>query len=111
MEVEAIYFRLLFPYTIQYLLKNKFLNSFLNKIQVLGRNMTNGELSTSAVHRLIEKAGASRVGDDAVEALRKILEELALRIGKEAWELATHAGRKTVKSEDILLAARRIIRE
>jgi histone H3/H4 len=73
--------------------------------------VTNGELSTSAVHRLIEKAGASRVGDDAVEALRKMLEELAVRVGKEAWELATHAGRKTVKSEDIRLSAKRIIRE
>jgi histone H3/H4 len=73
--------------------------------------MTNGELSTSAVHRLIERAGASRVGDDAVEALRKMLEELAVRVGKEAWELAAHAGRKTVKAEDVLLSAKRIIRE
>ena len=73
--------------------------------------MANGELSTSAVHRLIEKAGASRVGDDAVETLRKILEELAVRVGSEAWELATHAGRKTVKKEDILLSSKRIIRE
>jgi len=73
--------------------------------------MTTGKLSTSAVHRLVIEAGATRVGDDAVEVLRRILEELALRIGKEAWELASHAGRKTVKAEDVTLSARRIIRE
>jgi len=67
-----------------------------------------GELSTAAVHRLIERAGAERVGDDAVEELRNVLEELAVRIGKEAIELAAHAGRKTVKAEDVRLSVKRI---
>jgi histone H3/H4 len=67
------------------------------------------ELSNAAIHRLIEKAGAKRVGDDAAEELGKILEDLAVRIGKEALELATHAGRKTVKAEDIRLATKRFI--
>ena len=35
------------------------------------------ELSTSAIHRLIQKGGAARIGDDAVEELRTILEDLA----------------------------------
>jgi histone H3/H4 len=69
--------------------------------------MRNGELSTAAVRRLIEKAGAERVGDDAVEEMRRILEEYAIRISKEAATLATHAGRKTVKAEDIQLVIRR----
>jgi len=73
--------------------------------------MAGGELSIAAVHRLIEKAGADRVGDDAAEELRRILEELAERVGKKAKDLATHAGRKTVKAEDIRLAIKEIVRE
>ena len=66
------------------------------------------ELSTAAVRRLIEMAGADRVGDDAVEELGKILEEFAVKVGKEATELARHAGRKTVKAQDIQLAIKRL---
>ena len=67
--------------------------------------MTNKfNLSTAAVHRLIRKAGARRVGDDAIEELQKVLEEIAIRIAKEAMELATHARRKTVRAEDIQFA-------
>lgn len=73
--------------------------------------MAGGELSIAAVHRLIEKAGAERVGDDAAEELRRILEELAERIGKKAKDLASHAGRKTVKAEDVRLAVKEMIRE
>ena len=46
------------------------------------------QLSTAAVRRLIEMAGADRVGDDAVEELGKILEDLAVKVGKEATGLA-----------------------
>jgi len=73
--------------------------------------MPGGEVSTAAIHRLIEKAGAERVGDDAIEELRKVLEDLAVRIGKEGLELAVHAGRKTIKAEDIRLAVKRIVPE
>ena len=66
------------------------------------------ELSTAAVRRLIEIAGADRVGDDAVEELGKILEDFAVKVGKEATELARHAGRKTVKAQDIQLAIKRV---
>ncbi|MBS7622654.1 histone family protein [Candidatus Bathyarchaeota archaeon] len=69
--------------------------------------MAEGDLSTAAVHRLIEKAGASRVGDGAVEALREVLEDMAVQISKDAIELASHAGRRTVRAEDIKLAAKR----
>jgi len=53
-------------------------------------------------------AGADRVGDDAVEELGKILEDFAVKVGKEATELAKHASRKTVKAQDIQLAIKRI---
>lgn len=66
------------------------------------------QLSTAAVRRLIEMAGADRVGDDAVEEMGKILEDFAVKVGKEATGLARHAGRKTVKAQDIQLAIKRI---
>ena len=65
-------------------------------------------LSNAVVHKLIEVAGAERIGGDAVEELRKVLEEIAINIGKDAIELASHAGRRTVKLEDIRLSAKRI---
>ena len=67
-----------------------------------------GEISSAAVRRLIRKGGAGRIGDDAAEELRKVIEELAVLIGKEAIELSKHAGRKTVRSDDIRLAAKRV---
>jgi histone H3/H4 len=70
--------------------------------------MAPNELSTAAVRRLIEMAGADRVGDDSVEELGKILEDFAVKVGKEATELARHAGRKTVKAQDIQLAIKRV---
>lgn len=70
--------------------------------------MGESEISTAAVHRLIKKGGAGRIGDDAAEELRKVMEEVAIRVGKEALELASHAGRKTVRAEDIRLAVKRI---
>ena len=73
--------------------------------------MAESEISTAAVHRLIKKGGAGRIGDDAAEELRKVLEETAIRVGKEALELAKHAGRKTVRAEDVRLSVKRIQRE
>lgn len=70
--------------------------------------MAESEISTAAVHRLIKKGGAGRIGDDAADELRKVMEETAVRVGKQALELATHAGRKTVRAEDIRLAVKRI---
>jgi histone H3/H4 len=64
------------------------------------------ELPLAAMDRLLRKAGAGRVSEDAKAALAELLEEVAEDIGTEAIALARHAGRKTVKEEDIKLAAR-----
>ena len=68
------------------------------------------ELGLAAVYRLIKKGGAERVSDEAAEELRIILEEIAVKIAQQAVELATHAGRKTVRAADIRLASKNILK-
>ncbi|MGN6708792.1 MAG: histone family protein [Candidatus Nitrosocosmicus sp.] len=64
------------------------------------------EISLASTYRIIKKFGAERVSDEAANELRKILESIGENIAKQAVDLAFHAGRKTVKSEDIILAAK-----
>jgi len=52
-----------------------------------------------------------RIGKDATKEMGKTLEEISERISKKAVELASHAGRKTIKAKDIRLAFRDIVRE
>jgi len=65
-------------------------------------------IAKASVDKLIRKAGAERVSEDASKALAKILEEEAIDIAREAVTLAEHAGRKTVKKEDVELAVKRM---
>lgn len=66
------------------------------------------DLANAPISRLLKKSGAARVGADATEAMIEVAEDYILRVGAEANKLARHAGRKTVKAEDIRLAVQRI---
>ncbi len=68
------------------------------------------EFGLAVMYRVMRKSGAERVSDDAADELRKVLEEVALRIAKQAVDLSVHAGRKTVKPEDVRFAAKNVIR-
>jgi histone H3/H4 len=71
--------------------------------------MVNPELAVAPMHRICKKAGASRVSEAAAKALAKELEEVGIKIAKESIDYAMHAGRKTVKAEDIEIAARKVL--
>jgi len=71
--------------------------------------MPGPELAIAPMHRLCKKAGADRVSESAAKELSKVLDEIGVKIAKEAMDYAMHAGRKTVKSEDIEIAARKVM--
>lgn len=62
------------------------------------------------MYRIMKKSGADRVSDDAADELRKVVEDVAERIAKYAVDLSVHAGRKTIKPEDIRLASKNVVR-
>ncbi|MFT4343771.1 MAG: histone family protein [Candidatus Woesearchaeota archaeon] len=58
----------------------------------------------ATMEAIMSEVGATRVSEDAKKTLKKILEEYAGHIAHHAVLLAQHAGRKTVRVEDIKLA-------
>lgn len=58
------------------------------------------ELAKAPLKRIL-KQKSKRVSADAVELMRNKLEEKAEEMAERATKLAQHAGRKTVKKEDV----------
>ena len=83
--------------------------SFKKKKKLQRVFMADLELAVAPMHRLCKKAGAERVSEAAAKELAKALEEIGVKIAKEALDFAMHAGRKTIKSEDIEIAAKKVM--
>ena len=68
--------------------------------------MRSSELGLSAMYRILKKSGAERVSDESANELRRVIEEIAEAIAKNAVDMSNHARRKTVKAEDVKLASK-----
>ena len=68
--------------------------------------MKSSELGLSAMYRILKKSGAQRVSEESAVELRRVIEEIAEAIAKNAVDMSSHAGRKTVKAEDVKLASK-----
>lgn len=64
-------------------------------------------LPITVIERIIRRSGAARVSRDAGIELAKILETYAADIAKDAITLMRHAGRNTIRPEDIRMAHER----
>ncbi|MFA9494668.1 MAG: histone family protein [Candidatus Bathyarchaeota archaeon] len=73
-----------------------------------GNDMTN-EIKVAPMHKLIKRAGADRVSEESAIALGIALEEIGVKVAREAIDYAHHAGRKTVKARDIEIAAKKVL--
>ena len=61
-------------------------------------------LPNAPIERIIRNAGAERVSEDAVEELRRAVQEAGDEIAQDAINLVNHANRNTVKKEDVEMA-------
>jgi len=64
-------------------------------------------LPLAPMERVLKKGAPDvRISDPAKEALREYLEDKGVALARIAAEFAVHAGRKTIKAEDVRLAAK-----
>ena len=68
--------------------------------------MKSTELGLSAMYRILKKSGAQRVSDESAVELRRVIEEIAEAVAKNAVDFANHAVWKSVKAEDVKLASK-----
>lgn len=63
-------------------------------------------LPLAAMEKIMKNMGSSRVSQGSKEALKEALEKYGEKIAQDSVRFAKHAGRKTVKKEDIILASK-----
>lgn len=64
------------------------------------------ELTLNPLRKIIKKAGAKRVSDEAALELGKLMEERAMEICRKSEKLAKFSKRRTVMKKDIRMAAK-----
>jgi len=64
-------------------------------------------IAAAPMAEVLKNAGAERVSDDAARAFADVILDVANGIAKDAVRFAQHAGRKTVKREDVELARKK----
>ena len=62
------------------------------------------ELPKAPTARLMKNAGAKRISGDAIDLMAEAMEDYGLSIAMKANDYARHAGRKTIKADDVKLA-------
>ena len=75
-----------------------------NFLFFMGRKTSTIPKATAA--RILIGAGAKRVSAGGVDAFTEVLTDIAVKMSKDAWDIAKHAGRKTVHEGDVRLAAK-----
>ncbi|MBI5060905.1 MAG: NFYB/HAP3 family transcription factor subunit [Candidatus Aenigmarchaeota archaeon] len=63
-------------------------------------------ITLAPLRRMIKRAGAKRVSDDAAKELAVVLEEKSKALILEGKKIAEHSNRRTVMKRDIKLARR-----
>lgn len=65
-------------------------------------------IAAAPMAEILKNAGAERVSEPAAQALADVVKEMAFEIAKDSVKFANHAGRKTIKREDIELARKNV---
>jgi histone H3/H4 len=65
-------------------------------------------IAAAPMAEILKNAGAERVSEPAAQVLAEVVKEIAFEIAKDAVKFAHHAGRKTIKREDIELARKNV---
>jgi histone H3/H4 len=76
----------------------------------VGRRIKAGyEIPLAPLERILRQEGGYRVSEEAVEKLRDVVEKLAREIAKVSVDMSKHAGRRTIKAEDVEVALKVVL--
>ena len=75
--------------------------------------MKTSDLGVATMYRILKKCATDdetgeslRISEEAANELRKVLEDIATEIAKNAADMSRHAKRRTIRAEDVKLASK-----